>query len=223
MIECTFQIKTNNFRYVIVANVERSKYKISRRLVPGKSLWGRAKDPSIKKNYPPGQHGALVQRKSTDYGVQLRAKQKLKGYYAIKREKQFRRIFAEAVRMKGDTSENLVGMLERRIDMVIYRMNAVPTIFAAAQLVSHGHVKVDGRTVSRNFYVKPGQEIELSIKAKEMPVVLQAVQTMEREMPAYLEFDGKAMKGKLLKVPSFAEIPYPVAMEPNLVVEFYSR
>lgn len=199
-----------------------SKYKISRRL--GVNLWGRAKDPVNKKNFPPGQHGMSAKRKTSDYGLQLKEKQKLRGYYGNITERQFRSVYAQAVRMKGDTAENLIGLLESRLDAVVYRMNFVPTVFSARQFVSHGHVKVNGRTVNvASYHVKQGDVVELSEKVKENVVVLQAVKTPERDVPSYMDVDGKSLKGTFLKVPALDEVPYPVVMEPNLVVEFYSR
>lgn len=199
-----------------------AKYKISRRL--GENLWGRAKDPVLRRDYAPGQHGALRRRKLSDYGTQLRAKQKLKGYYANISEKQFRKVYAEAVRRKGDTSENLVGLLERRLDAVIYRMGVVPTVFAARQFVNHGHIRVNGRRVNiPSFQVKEGDVVEVAERSRQIPMVLEALQNPERSVPEYIEFDAKAVKGTFLRVPKLAEIPYPVQMEPNLVIEFYSR
>lgn len=201
---------------------QNSKYKISRRL--GASLWGRAKDPVNNRPTPPGQHGAARRRKLSDFGVQLREKQKLKGYYGNVSEKQFRRIYAEAVRRKGDTGENLVGLLESRLDAVIYRMGFVPTVFAARQFVSHGHVMLNSvRTNVPSCQVKPGDVIEVRQKSREIPMVVETVQNPEREVPEYVEVDYKAMKGTYARMPKLMEIPYPIAMEPNLVIEFYSR
>ena len=198
-----------------------SQYKISRRL--GGALWGGSKDPYNKKNYPPGQHGPTLQRKPSGYGKQLHAKQRLKGYYDIQ-EKQFRKIFTEASRLKGDTGENLVGLLERRLDAVIYRMHLAPTIFSAKQLVSHKHVKVNGQVVNISSYVvKEGDEIELRDKSKQIPIVLESLQKLERGIPDYLQLDAATAKGKFVRIPNLADIPYPVQMEPNLIVEFYSR
>jgi small subunit ribosomal protein S4 len=206
-----------------VTKIIRTKYKISRRL--GCNLWGRAKDPVNKRNFVPGQHGRLgVRRSTSDYATQLRAKQKLKGYYGTISEKQFARIFKEASRLKGDTGENLVGLLERRLDTFVYRMNLAATVFAARQLVSHKHVKVNGKKVNIGSYIlKIGDVVELTDKTKENVNVMESVKRMERDVPDYIEFDAKAFRGKLIRVPSFAEIPYPVPMEPNLVIEYYSR
>lgn len=199
-----------------------AKYKISRRL--GVNLWGRAKDPVAKKNFPPGQHGANTRRKTSDFGLQLKEKQKLKGYYGNIGERQFRAIYKEAVREKGDTAENLIGLLERRLDAVVYRMSFVPTVFAARQLVNHGHVKVNGKRVNiASYRVKEGDSIEVVQKLKENVHVLAAVQSNEREVPAYVEADLKALTGRFVRTPKLEEVPYPVVMEPNLVVEFYSR
>lgn len=198
------------------------KYKISRRL--GESLWGRAKDPVNRRTYGPGQHGQGRKSKLSDYGIQLRAKQKLKGYYGNISEKQFRKIYAEAVRLKGDTSENLVGLLERRLDAVVYRMCIVPTVFASRQFINHGHIKVNGKRVKiASYCLKDGDVIELREKSRQVPMVLETLQTPERDVPEYIQMDVANFKATFLRAPSFTDIPYPVQMEPNLVVEFYSR
>ena len=197
------------------------KYKISRRL--GESLWGRAKDPVNRRAYRPGQHGQ-AKKKVSDFGSQLLAKQKLRGYYGNLTEKQFSKVYKEAIRQKGDTSENLVGLLERRLDAVIYRMCVVPTVFASRQIVNHGHVKVNGKRVNiPSYLVKAGDVIELKDKSKQMLLVLESLQSPERDVPDYLDMDVKEVKATFVRVPKLAEIPYPVKMEPNLVVEFYSR
>ena len=198
-----------------------SKYKICRRL--GVNLWGRPKSPTNKRDYGPGQHGQR-RRKPTDYGIQLAAKQKLRGYYGDISEKQFRRTYDEAVKLRGDTSENLVGLLERRLDTVIYRMNFAPTIFSSRQLVNHGHVQVNGKRVTiRSYRVRDGDVIEVRAKSKQHPLVLETVQHPERDVPDYIEVDVEKLKGTYLRQPLFADIPYPVQMEPNLVIEYYSR
>ena len=200
---------------------ENSKYKINRRL--GVNLWGRPKSPVNRREYPPGQHGQK-RKKPSDYGIQLMAKQRLKGYYGNIGERQMRRLFQEAMRRRGDTGENLIELLERRLDAVIYRMKFAITPFAARQLVNHGHVKVNGRRVNiASFQVKDGAEIELSGKAKQMAVVLESVQSAERDVPEYLTADHKDMKGKFVRGPKLADVPFPVQMEPSMVVEFYSR
>jgi small subunit ribosomal protein S4 len=200
---------------------QESKYKIDRRL--GENIWGRPKSPLNARSYGPGQHGQRRKGKVSDYGLQLRAKQKLKGYYGNITEKQFRKIFAESARMKGDMSANLIGLLERRLDAVVYRAKFVPTVFAARQLVSHGHVLINGQRCNiASARVKPGDVVELTQKAKEMVLVLEAQASAEREVPEYLSVDGV---GKVVygRVPTLDEVPYPVRMEPNLVIEFYSR
>ncbi len=198
-----------------------AKHKIDRRL--GVNLWGRNKSPFNKRNYGPGQHGQQ-QSKPSDYGVQLKAKQKLKGYYGNVSERQLRRYYAEAVRRKGDTSENLIGILETRLDAIVYRMKFVPTVFAARQFVNHGHVKVNGKKVNiPSYLVKEGDEIEVVEKSKDMNLVIEAVASVERDIPDYIEVDHKKMVGKFISVPKLADVPYPVEMEPNLVIEFYSR
>ncbi len=198
-----------------------AKHKIERRL--GVNLWGKANSPVEKRNYGPGQHGAN-RKKPTDYGVQLHAKQKLKGVYGNLSEKQLRKYYAEAIRRKGDSSENLVGILECRLDSIVYRMKFVPTVFAARQFVSHGHVLVNGKKVNiPSYMVKPGDEIAVRNKAKEMAFVIEAMAATDREVPEYMSVDAKEMKGTFVRVPSLADIPYATQMEPNLVIEFYSR
>jgi small subunit ribosomal protein S4 len=198
-----------------------SKYKINRRL--GVNLWGRAKSPLNKREYGPGQHGQR-RKKPSEYGLQLHAKQKLKGYYGNITERQFRKVYAEAVRRKGDTGENLVELLERRLDAVVYRLKLAVTPFAARQLISHGHIRVNGKRVNiASYLVKDGDTIELVAKAKELASVLASVQSQERTVPEYLTFSESEMKGTFVRGPKLADVPYPVQMEPNLVVEFYSR
>lgn len=199
-----------------------AKYKISRRI--GESLWGRAKDPVGKRNYAPGQHGATRRRKGSDFGNQLMAKQKLKGYYGSITERQFRRIYQEASRRKGDTSENLIGLLESRLDTVVYRMGVVPTVFAARQFVNHGHIKVNGKRVNIPSYsVQEGDEIEVKEASRQMLMVIESQQNPERSVPDYIEFNTSELKAKFIRAPKLADVPYPVMMEPNLIVEFYSR
>jgi len=199
-----------------------AKYKLDRRM--GENIWGRPKSPVNRRDYGPGQHGQRRKGKLSDFGLQLRAKQKLKGHYGDLTEKQFRRIFAEAERVKGDTGENLIGLLERRLDAVVYRAKFVATIFAARQFVNHGHVKVNGKKVNIPSYrVKEGDVIEVREKSRNIPLVLEAGQLTERDVPEYMEVDFSALKGTFVRVPQFADVPYPVQMEPNLVIEFYSR
>jgi small subunit ribosomal protein S4 len=198
-----------------------AKSKICRRL--GVNLWGRSKDPLARRNYAPGQHGQK-RRKLSGFATQLMAKQKLKGYYGNVGERQFRRIYELASRLRGDTAENLIGLLERRLDMVCYRLNYVPTIFAARQLVNHGHVRVNGKRVNiPSYMVKDGDVIELGERARNMPMVLETQQRPERDVPDYLLLDPRTLKGTYVRVPKMADVPYPVRMEPNLVIEFYSR
>ena len=199
-----------------------AKYKLDRRM--GQNIWGRPKSPVNKREYGPGQHGQRRKQKLSDFGTQLKAKQKLKGYYANISEKQFRRIYDEASRMKGDTSENLIGLLEARLDAIIYRAKFVPTPFAARQFVSHGHVRVNGRKVNIPSYrCKVGDVIEVKDKSKQMGMVLESVDLAERDVPDYVEADHTKMTARYARIPAFADVPYPVIMEPNLVVEFYSR
>ncbi|GGA52207.1 30S ribosomal protein S4 [Nitratireductor aestuarii] len=199
-----------------------AKYKIDRRL--GENIWGRPKSPVNKREYGPGQHGQRRKGKMTDYGQQLRAKQKLKGYYGDLSEKQFRKIYEEANRRKGDTSENLIGLLESRLDAIVYRAKFVPTPFAARQFVNHGHVLVNGRRVNiPSFRVRPGDVIEVKEKSKQLALVLEAAQSAERDVPDYVEVDHNKMTAKYVRTPVLGDVPYAVQMEPNLVVEFYSR
>jgi small subunit ribosomal protein S4 len=199
-----------------------AKYKIDRRM--GQNVWGRPKSPVNRREYGPGQHGQRRKGKLSDYGVQLRAKQKLRGYYGNILERQFRGIYAEAIRMKGDSGANMVGLLERRLDSVIYRAKLVPTVFAARQFVSHGHIKVNGKRVTiASYRVKVGDLIEVKEKSKQLGLVLEATGLGERDVPDYIEVDHSKMTAKLTRVPAPGEVPYPVMMEPHLVVEFYSR
>ena len=198
-----------------------AKFKINRRL--GVNLWGRAKSPVNRREYGPGQHGQH-KGKPTDYGTQLLAKQKLKGYYGNVSEKQLRKYYAEAIRRSGDTSEHLIGLLESRLDAIVYRMKFVPSVFAARQFVNHGHILVNGKRVNiPSYQVREGDEISIREKSRQLAVVLEAEASTEREVPEYMEVDHKAGKGTFLHVPKLADVPYPVQMEPNLVVEFYSR
>src|SRR3954470_7703166 len=200
---------------------EESKYKINRRL--GVNLWGWAKSPLNRREYGPGQHGQR-RKKPSDYGTQLSAKQKLKGYYANIGERQFRRLYEEAVRRRGDTGENLIELLERRLDATVYRMKLAPTPFAARQLVNHGHVLVNGSRVNiPSYQLRAGDTIELRQRSKEMALVLEASRSSERDVPDYIEIDHDRMRGRFVRAPKLADVPFPVTMEPNLVVEYYSR
>ena len=199
-----------------------SKYKINRRL--GVNLWGRPKSPIAKRDYGPGQHGQRRKQKPTDFGIQLMAKQKLKGYYGNITERQFNKVYHEAARMKGSTSEMLIGLLERRLDAVVYRAKFVPTVFAARQFVSHGHISVNGRRVTVPSYrCKVGDTIEIKEASRQLVLVIEGTKSPERDVPDYIEADHTKMSARLLRVPALADVPYQVQMEPNLVVEFYSR
>ena len=199
-----------------------AKYKIDRRL--SENLWGRPKSPYNTRQTPPGQHGARRKGKLSDFGTQLRAKQKLKGYYGNITERQFRKYYDEARRRPGDTGENMVGLLERRLDAIVYRAKFAPTVFASRQLVSHGHVSVNGRRVTIGSYLcKPGDKISLRGRAREMALVLEALELPERDVPDYVDVDTQGMSAVFVRIPAFGDVPYPVHMEPNLVVEYYSR
>jgi small subunit ribosomal protein S4 len=198
-----------------------AKYKIDRRM--GENIWGRPKSPINQRQYGPGQHGQRRKSKVSDFGLQLRAKQKLKGYYGNLTEKQFRRTYDEAARRKGNTSENLIALLESRLDAIVYRSKFVPTPFAARQFVNHGHVLVNGKRVNiASYRVKPGDVVEVRERSRNMALVLEAIQSGERDTPDYLEVDAKHLTAKFIRAPELAEVPYPVKMEPNLVVEFYA-
>ncbi|MGY9020879.1 MAG: 30S ribosomal protein S4 [Alphaproteobacteria bacterium] len=200
----------------------QAKYKINRRLMC--NLWGRPKSPFNKREYRPGEHGQARRRKPSDFGTQLNAKQQLKGYYGNITEKQFRRTYIEAERRKGDTSENLIGLLERRLDAVVYRMKFVPTVFSSRQFINHGHILVNGQRVNIPSYrVNEGDVIEVRGKSREIPMLLEAIDSPEREIPEYMEVDHRNMKGTFTRTPLLADVPYPVLMEPNLVIEYYSR
>jgi small subunit ribosomal protein S4 len=199
-----------------------AKYKIDRRM--GQNVWGRPKSPVNKREYGPGQHGQRRKGKLSDYGVQLRAKQKLRGYYGNISEKQFRGIYQEAIRMRGDSGAHLIGLLERRLDAVVYRAKFVPTVFAARQFINHGHVKVNGRRVNiPSFRVKVGDTVEVKDSSRQMALVLEARALGERDVPDYLDVNEGNMSAKLTRVPTLTDVPYPVMMEPHLVVEYYSR
>ena len=199
-----------------------AKYKIDRRM--GQNVWGRPKSPANKREYGPGQHGQRRKSKLSDYGVQLKAKQKLRGYYGNISEKQFRGIYEEAIRMKGDSGANLIGLLERRLDAIVFRAKFVPTVFAARQFVNHGHVKVNGRRVNIPSYrVKVGDTIEVKDASKQMALVLEAQSLAERDVPDYIEVNESQKSAKLARIPVLSDVPYAVMMEPHLIVEYYSR
>jgi small subunit ribosomal protein S4 len=199
-----------------------AKYKIDRRL--GQNIWGRPKSPVNRREYGPGQHGQRRKGKLSDFGTQLRAKQKLKGYYGNISEKQFRRYYAEAIRRRGDSGENLIGILETRLDAMVFRAKFVPTVFAARQFVNHGHVTVNGKRVNIASYpLQPGDVVAVKEASRQLETVLVATQLQERDVPEYIEADHSKMTAKLVRIPALSDVPYAVQMEPNLVVEFYSR
>ena len=199
-----------------------SKHKVDRRLKV--NLWGRPKSPFNSRGYPPGQHGKNKRGKISDYGTQLEAKQKLKFYYGNMNERQFRNVYRKAISKKGNTTENLIGLLERRLDTVIYRAKFATTVFLARQLINHGHIRVNDKKVNiPSYLVKEEDSIEIKSKSKELIVIVGSLVSKEREIPDYIQMDEKNKKAKLIRVPKFAEVPYPVIMEPNLVIEYYSR
>lgn len=199
-----------------------AKYKIDRRM--GENIWGRPKSPVNRREYGPGQHGQRRKGKLSDFGTQLRAKQKLKGYYGDLTEKQFRRIYTEAERVKGDTGENLIGLLESRLDALVYRAKFVPTVFAARQFVNHGHVTVNGKKVNIPSYrVREGDVVEVREKSRQMGLVLEAIASAERDLPEYLNVDHSKLTCEFIRMPALGDVPYPVMMEPNLVVEYYAK
>jgi len=198
-----------------------AKYKIDRRM--GENIWGRPKSPVNQRSYGPGQHGQRRKSKVSDFGLQLRAKQKLKGYYGNLTEKQFSRTYQEAARRKGNSSENLIALLESRLDAIVYRAKFTPTVFSARQFVNHGHVTVNGKRVNiASYRVSPGDIVQVRERSRNMALVLEALQLAERDIPDYIEVDPKAMTAKFIRRPELAEVPYAVKMEPNLVVEFYA-
>jgi small subunit ribosomal protein S4 len=199
-----------------------AKYKIDRRM--GENIWGRPKSPVNKREYGPGQHGQRRKGKMSDFGTQLRAKQKLKGYYGDLTEKQFRRIYDEAERQRGDTSELLIGLLERRLDAVVYRAKFVPTVFAARQFVNHGHVAVNGKRVNiASYRIKEGDVVSVRDRSRQMAMVLEAIGSPERDVPEYLAVDHNKLTAEFVRAPALGDVPYPVMMEPNLVVEYYAK
>jgi small subunit ribosomal protein S4 len=199
-----------------------AKYKIDRRM--GQNVWGRPKSPVNTREYGPGQHGQRRKTKLSDYGVQLKAKQKLRGYYGNISEKQFHGLYQEARRLKGDTGANMVGLLERRLDAVVYRAMFVPTVFAARQFINHGHIKVNGRRVTiPSYHVKVGDTIEIKDSSKQHALVIEARALAEREVPDYIEVNDGNLTAKFIRIPALNEVPYAVMMEPHLVVEYYSR
>jgi len=200
----------------------KSKHKVDRRLKA--NLWGRPKSPFNSRAYPPGQHGQGRKGKPTDYGIQLQAKQKLKAYYGNINERQFRNIYRKALATRGDTTENLVALLESRLDTVIYRAKFAITVFAARQLINHGHIRVNKKRVNISSYlVKESDIIEVREKSKKLNIIDGSLQSTERDIPEYIQSDEKNKSAKLIRVPKFSEVPYPVIMEPNLVIEYYSR
>lgn len=206
----------------LVTKRTSAKYKLDRRM--GENIWGRPKSPVNRREYGPGQHGQRRKGKMSDFGLQLRAKQKLKGYYGDLTEKQFRRIYSEAERIRGDTGENLIGLLESRLDAIVYRAKFAPTVFAARQFVNHGHLLVNGKRVNIPSYrVKAGDVIEVREKSRQLVVLLEAVQLPERDVPEYVTADHSKMSATFVRVPSLSDVPYAASMEPNLVVEYYAK
>jgi len=199
-----------------------SKHKVDRRLKV--NLWGRPKSPFNSRNYPPGQHGKSKKGKISDYGTQLEAKQKMKFYYGNMNERQFRNVYRKAINKKGNTTENLIGFLERRLDIIIYRAKFATTVFSARQLINHGHIRVNGKKVNiPSYLINEKDTIEVRDKSKEMIMIVGSLVNKEREIPDYIQLDEKNKKVKLVRVPKFSEVPYPTIMEPNLVIEYYSR
>ena len=200
---------------------QSAKYKIDRRM--GENIWGRPKSPINQRSYGPGQHGQRRKSKVSDFGLQLRAKQKLKGYYGNLTEKQFAKTYQDAAKKRGNTAETLIALLESRLDAIVYRAKFVPTVFASRQFVNHGHVTVNGKRVNiASYRVKAGDVVQVRERSRNMALVLEAIQSSEREVPDYIEVDPKALSAKFIRAPELAEVPYPVKMEPNLIVEFYA-
>ena len=199
-----------------------SKHKVDRRLKV--NLWGRPKSPFNSRNYPPGQHGKSKKGKPSDYGTQLEAKQKMKFYYGNINERQFRNVYRRALQKRGNTTENFIGLLERRLDTVIYRAKFATTVFSARQLINHGHIQVNGKKVNiPSYLIKTEDSIEIKDKSKKITAISGSLVNKERDVPEYIQMDEKSKKAKLIRIPKFAEVPYPTIMEPNLVIEYYSR
>ena len=217
-----WQIYYKDYKHFFMTKRIKAKHKVDRRLRV--NLWGKPKSPFNTRNYPPGQHGQNKKGKPTDYGIQLNAKQKLKSYYGNINERQFRNVYRKAIKKKGNTTENLVGILERRLDTVIYRAKFAPTVFSARQLINHGHFKVNKKKVNVSSYlVKEEDLIEVKDKSKALTIIDASISSKERDVPEYIQLDSKNKTAKLVRVPKFADIPYPTVMEPKLVIEYYSR
>ncbi|XVN41153.1 MAG: 30S ribosomal protein S4 [Rickettsia endosymbiont of Argas persicus] len=205
-----------------MTKIVRSKYKASRRL--GVSLWGDSKDAFNTRNYRPGQHGQNTMVKTSDYGLHLKAKQRIKCHYGRITEKQFRNLFGSAQKMKGNTGENFIGLLESRLDTIVYRMNIAQTIFAARQLVSHGHIKVNGHKADiASMRLKEGDVVEIKESSRQMTVIQESVSKQGQTTPDYVSFDVDSLSGKYLRVPTISDVRYPFKAEVHLVVELYSR
>ena len=199
-----------------------SKHKVDRRLKV--NLWGRPKSPFNSRNTPPGQHGNKRHSRPSDYGIQLQAKQRLKSYYGNINERQFRNFYRKAIKKRGDTVENLIGLLEKRLDIIVYRAKFALTVFSSRQLINHGHIRVNGKKVNiPSYLVKEEDAIEVRDKSKELTTIVGSLVNKEREIPEYIQMDEKNRKAKLIRIPKFSEVPYPTIMEPNLVIEYYSR
>jgi small subunit ribosomal protein S4 len=174
-----------------------------------------------RRNYPPGQHGQRRQKRS-DYGFQLREKQKVKRTYGLL-ERQFRGYFHKAVRQKGVTGENLLQMLECRLDNIVYRMGFSPSRRAARQLVRHGHFLVNGRRVNvPSYLVKVGDEVALKEQSRQNALIQETLSGYARkELPAWIQMEWEQFKGKVLNLPTREEIALPV--QEQLIVELYSK
>lgn len=175
-----------------------------------------------RRSYPPGQHGQRRGRKISDYGIQLREKQKVKRIYGVL-EKQFRKYYTRADRQKGITGTNLLILLERRLENIVYRMGFASSRNQARQLVRHNHFTVNGRKVNiPSYQVKIGDVIEVREKSRKSPFILEAMETVvRREMPSWLEVDGSNFRGIVKEFPNREELTMPI--NEQLIVELYSK
>ena len=206
-----------------MAKINTPRGKLVRKF--GENIFGNPKYDRLlnRKPYGPGQHAQTRRGKISNYGTQLQEKQKIKFMYGLL-EKQFRITFKKAEKLKGETGTNMLQLLESRLDTVIYRAKFAPTVFAARQMINHGHIKVNKKRVNISSYVvKSSDLIEIRDKSKKLTVIDGSLQSKERDVPEYIQLDNKNKTAKLVRIPKFSEVPYPVIMEPNLVIEYYSR
>lgn len=187
----------------------------------GQPLCGSPKCPALKRPYPPGQHGKDGRRRVSEYGKQILEKQKLKFIYGVQ-ERQLRRYLEMARKARGRTGERLLQLLESRLDNIVYRLGFAASLPAARQLVSHGHIEVNGKKVDiPSYIVEVGDVVAVREKSRNLDPVVQSIESRAGNVPDYLSLDAEARRGVLLRVPSKEEIPVPV--DDNLIIEFYAR